>query len=149
MADTELLNWSIAVINILLEMFKETCQSIWGGAAEEDDGRYVGQGGGVWYGRRDQGTHTGEKHQPHPFTSTKGCICIHFTRQLHCSLKEQKACNLYLLEMFSSVKIMFIWIKGYNREYYPIGKFGTVHVYCMFSCMQIIVDTENMVDCIN
>lgn len=45
--------------------------------------------------------------------------------------------------------ICICWIKGYNREYYPIGKFGTVHVYCMFSCMQIIVDTENMVDCIN
>lgn len=79
----------------------------------------------------------------------KAAFVFSFTRQLHCSLKEQKACNLYLLEMFSSVKIMFIWIKGYNREYYPIGKFGTVHVYCMFSCMQIIVDTENMVDCIN
>lgn len=78
----------------------------------------------------------------------KAAFVFSFTRQLHCSLKEQKACNLYLLEMFSSVKIMFIWIKGPNREYYPIGKFGTVHVYCMFSRMQI-VNTENMVDCIN
>lgn len=75
-------------------------------------------------------------------------VLFSFTRQLHCSLKEQKACNLYLLEMFSSVKIMFIWIKGSNREYYPLGKSGTVHVYCMFSRMQI-VDTENMEDYIN
>lgn len=44
----------------------------------------------------------------HSLQQKVAAFVFSFTRQLHSPLKNHKACNLYVLEMFSSVRIMFI-----------------------------------------